>query len=100
MRAVGLGGEPLELDDVVFEHRDGERGAIGEMPVEAALADPGALGDLAEGRAEARFGIDLSCSGDESAPVGGPGSGTAVCPGRGLRSGRHGNTLLPDKVVR
>ena len=58
----------------------GQGGAVGEMAVEAALSDPRALGDLAEGRAEPGFGVDLARGGDERAAIGWSGGGTAVRP--------------------
>ena len=77
----------LEVADVVFEDGDGERGAVGEVAVETALPDAGPLGDGAERRTEAGFGIDLARGGDESAAVVGPAAGPRLAFGGGIAVG-------------
>ncbi len=93
-------GVLLEIDDVLFEDGDGERGPVGEVAVEAPLPDACALRDSAERGAEARFRVDLPRRRDQRTAVVGSGSRSAVGLLGRSGEGRHGCSIVPDTVVR
>ena len=77
-RGIGRGDRGLEQVEVLVEHRHGQRDPVGEMPVEAALADAGLLRHGVERRLQSFGREHLARRRDEGAPVLGAGARPTV----------------------
>src|SRR6185436_20294656 len=81
-RGIGGRDREVELIEVLVEHGDRQREPVGEVPVEAALADSRLLRHRAERRLQPFGREDLTRGGDERAPI--PGSGARPAIGLSL----------------